>query len=1464
MGALQLRRIQTAIAQQITKELSETLGSTVSIASVDVNIFNTIVLNELFIKDLHNDTILYATKLKINVDNYDLSAREINIEDLEIIDTHVELKKYKSDSVFNHQFIIDRLKNEKNDPWKIALESVTIDNSNFVFLNEHKQFKTKGINYFDLETSEINGFLHNVLIENGSYSGQVNSLSTKEKTGFFLKKINCEALITTEETTLKQLQIKTLKSSIETDLKFKYSEYGSFFTFNDSVDLEATFNKSVLTTKDLAYFAPALKGLNKTFVISGDVSGKVNNIKGKNLVIRLKEGKSKFIGDAKFTGLPDIKKTFTHLNIKELSANYKDLKTIPSYPFTSGKPLKISPNIADLGIMKFRGTFTGLYKDLYTYGDFISDAGLLSVDLSMNYNEVLAQETYKGVVKTYDFNLGTLLGTELVGSTSANLVVKGSGLSATSAKANLEGTIANTFIKGYNYKNISIKGIAANQVFNGYLAVKDKNIDFDFNGIVDVSKARPEYNFNANIYSAQLNALNILSSQDSVTLTSIVNVNTRGNTLDDMEGYVNLKNITIKNEQKSFYSKSIYAAANYKKNQKEVILNSDIADINLKGTFQLKDIYTATKKVLIQYLPNSEPRLDVPNLTTEQNVNFDILLKNTKPFTDLLLPQLNIAQNTTVKGQLNSVNNSLNLTAASEQVSYKKLKAENLNLNLNTYDSLTLNAVSETLWVNDSLSITNIKLNQATKSNKSSANIHWGEKGNEHFLGDIGYEWKLNNQGSIMLKIPTSVFTLADSTWTLSMPEYATVDTNLIDIKKLSFYNGNQSLELSGTVRNSKKDQLTLALQNFDLSNLNFYTEDDNITLEGRVNGSSKIANIFHEPIFISSNQFSSFYINNSKVGDGAVESIWNNKRQVLFMHGTFNLGTRKNILLSGNYYPKRKKNSLDIDLNLQAIELELFKPFIKKYCSNFEGILAGNMSIKGTLKRPLLQGFVNIDAQNISVDYLNTTYRFKHRLLIENNSFYIQNLKVYDINNNIAEVNGEISHDNFKDFLLDIDIEANKLMCLNTTEAQNQLYFGTAFASGFANVSGKLNNITIDINAETESIEEKVNLLNLLAKDNTTKLYIPLSSTDDIGQSDFISFVKKGAKEDTKETYNLPLSGINVRLNIDVKDNAEIQLIFDQNVGDVIKAKGTGNIQLDITSAGDFKMYGNYIISEGDYLFTLKNIINKKFDIEKGSTIKWSGIPYNADLDINTTYKTRTLLSPFFDTATTITSGNDLNLNKRYPTHLGLNLSGDLMEPDIHFGLNFPTISSSTQQTILNYLNTDAELNRQVIPLLILNSFIRPTTLSNDGAAQPTLGTSTASNTSELISNQLNNMLSQLTNDFNVGVNYQPGDELTKDELDIAVSTQLFNDKLTIDGNLGTNNNSIEQDANTLVGDVNIDYKITKDGKARIKAFNKSNNNTLLTNGGTYTQGLGLLYREEFDTIGELLTRWFKRNKTN
>ena len=1465
---LQLKSVQTALAKKATAYLSDRFHAKVDIGTVEIEFFKTIVLNDVYVEDLHKDTLVYAKAIKVNINQFNLSEQVFHIKSLSLVNATIALVKYSADEDFNYQFIIDsfeskeKKKKKENAPVDFQIEEINLENSNFAYKNEHDTLITTGINYFDIETRAINGQITNFQLDHDTIYAGIHHLSAVEKSGFILNNLSSSKVkVNSIEMNAQDLRLKTPYSEIATDLTFNYSRYRDYYDFIDKVKMKAQFNHSKLDLCDIAYFAPELKGIHKKLIITGKATGKVNDIRGKDMLISFGE-LSSFAGDIALTGLPNLDETVIRLTVKNAMTSYSDLKEIPVPPFEKNEKLQISPEIKKLGKMYFKGTFTGLYNDFYAYGNFSCDLGKLSSDLSLRRDETIKKEVYKGQLKSYNFDFGKFFDIPALGKVTANVNIHGSGLTLEEVAAKLDGTINSMELNSYTYKNMEVKGDAARRIFNGELSIKDENIDLDFSGKVDFTQKRPAMDFISHLNKANLVALHFTDSTKASNLSTNLNVNVTGNTIDNLIGTMHFDNTIYKKGVETYRMKSFNLSAYEQNGTKSMLLNSDFLDASLDGVFNVRDLSISMQQLFLKYLPSFFDETIKSKKIPPQNFEYDLAFKNTSDVTSLFTPYLTISPKTSVHGRFNSAENAFTFAASAPRLSLFGYVLSDLTVNSSADKDLKLNVLTRRLYISDSVWMNDFGITAHTYSDSVNLAINWDNKTKKVNKGDLKAFMAVKKANSFELMIQPSEFTINDTTWGIKRTNDVLFDSTSIFVKDLTLEHDNQMISLNGTVSEKKEDQLQLTFKNFNLSNLNGLLNPTGVKLKGTIDGQSVITDLYHNMVFSSNNEFKSFFVNDNDFGNGNVESIWDKGKEALYMHGSFTLGIVPNVLFSGYYYPKKKDDNIDLELNMQAIQLQIFEPFVKDYCSNLKGFMSGNVAIKGNLNSPKISGLINVNAKRITVDYLNTSYNFTHEIVIENNSFGVEGLVLKDINHHEAIVNGKVYHTNFRNFQLDYDIEAKKFLCLNTTEINNSLYYGKAFVTGIVNVSGFIkDNILIEANVKTDKIssEEK---FGIRSTTELTKFFIPLSSTGEIGENDFITFVKKDQQVKIKE-YKVKTAGLTLDFDLNVTPDAEIQLIFDQKVGDVLRTTGDGNIKLNINTNGEFKMYGDYIVEEGDYLFTLQNIINKRFYLEKGGTIKWSGIPYDADLDLKAVYKSRAALYPFFPDAynlgTTTNGGSQSDkYKKRVPIDLKLLMTGDLQHPEINFDIGIPTVDASTRQLVLSYINSDQEMNRQVFSLLILNSFVTPYQLANNDSGGPNALGAVGSNSTEMLSNQLSNMLSKLSKDVDVGVNYRPGNEISKKELELVLSTQLFNDKLSVDGNVGSNANSQSSNTNNIVGEVNIEYKLTDDGKVKIKTFNRANdNNQVNISPGPYTQGLGVFYREEFDSFAELFKRY-------
>jgi hypothetical protein len=462
-----------------------------------------------------------------------------------------------------------------------------------------------------------------------------------------------------------------------------------------------------------------------------------------------------------------------------------------------------------------------------------------------------------------------------------------------------------------------------------------------------------------------------------------------------------------------------------------------------------------------------------------------------------------------------------------------------------------------------------------------------------------------------------------------------------------------------------------------------------------------------------------------------------------------------------------------------------------------------------------------------LGIDYIKTNYSFADEIEFTEKAINFTDITIYDSLGNTGLINGSIDHNYLSDFKLNLNILANNLICLNTNKYQNEVFYGDAFASGSVDITGPFDKIALKVKATTR---------------RGTDVYIPLGSSSDIAQQDYITFYDPQLAE-SDLPVPLPVktdSGLDVLLDLDVTNDAEIQLFLPDQMGD-INSRGNGKVKIGVSPKGTFSINGEYNITNGNFLFQIQNFIRKRFDILEGGRITFSGDPYNADLNIRGLYKLKTTVSGLSTTLDALYSGERVNVD------CIIGLRGRLANPDINFSIRFPNLEPEARYNIYSVLDTNDQgvMNQQMISLLILGSFSYTGGAGNIGASS-----------FNLISNQLSNWLSQISRDFDVGINYIPGDEINQDEIAVALSTQLFNDRLLVDGNVGVggqNSQTSSQNASNIVGDVNIEYKLRPDGRIRLRAFNRSNNIYTFENIAPYTQGVGIFYRKEFNSFGEL-----------
>ncbi len=1453
--ALQTETFQTWAAHRATGYLSSELGTRVEIGKLKFSFFKNVTLENVFLEDMHHDTLVSGKSITINVRKFDYKKYKLDLHEATLNNVKVKLVKYVGEPDWNFQFLADYFdsgpstkKDTTTSPWKITYGALSLQNVDFTYrLMRDTDRVVRNMNYNNIHVSKVYGRISDIDFRGDSIFGQITNLNAVEQCGIELKNLTTKALVSSTILRCDSLYLRTANSVVRGRFSFNYSTWEDYLDFINKVYIKGRLKDSTsVSFKDIAYFAEELNDFKEVISLKGKVRGYVNDLSGTAMDVRYKDH-TQFKGDMSITGLPDIDKSYIHFDAEKLSTSITDLEKIPVPPFDKPTYLKLPKELRKLGVINYKGKFDGFMNNFATYGTFKTNIGAVRTDIQVNSASTVSPVQYSGSISTTAFDFSKLFSnSNIVGPISLNAKVKGQGITLKELDTQFDGTVQSITYNNYRYDNLKIDGLFKDKKFKGELVSQDSSANFDFNGSIDFNNKLPKFDFISTINNFDLQKTNFTTPQLNGTVSSQIFIKLEGDNLDNLSGQINLDNTIYKTNGKKYTLSTFNLEFNQQDVIKNIKLNSDIVNAELSGKYKLSTLPEAFTQYLNSYFPTFIKTNTRYIYSDRADIN--VKIKNFTIVKELFLKNLMISPNTTIEGSFDASISYLYLKTNSDLIEYAGVKFKENKININSLvHGVSIYYAANSINVSDSFAFKNPSLDIVANDKLTKFDIDWNNNQLPRNEGDISGNIVFGNSLA-EIDFNKVKFIVADSTWQLIKPNNITIDTSFyMTIKPITFYNQNQLITLDGRLSADSTEKFDVFIQNFKLSQFNGLLAKSQISLDGTFTGNTSIYGVFGKKIINSDFNFNGLMLNNKLIGNAEVKSTYDPEKEVVKINGfsafskDFDGNLMKNIQFEGYYFPKQEKDNLDITFKAEPFDVSLLQPYLKDILTIKVGYLNGHGRVTGTPANPQITAKLKFFKCVMLIDYLNVQYSVSGNVDVYPKQINFENIEIRDKFGNLGLVYGNIFHNNFKDMRIDFDINTNKLMLLNTNSANNQDFYGTAFASGNAGIYGFIDDIKMELNMKTAG---------------GTRFYIPLDGPSEIGNNEFIRFITKDTVKVVKTATG---AGFSLDFNLEATPDAEVQLIFDEKSGDVIKARGEGNLNMKINSKGKFDMYGDYVLTAGDYLFTLENFVTKKFEIQKGSSIKWNGSVYKANIDITAIYRQRASVRPIYPADSS---------GKRYTVDCKLYMKNKLMAPDITFGIDLPTIDENSRSAIKSILMDENELNRQVFSLLLLRSFITPVSGATAGSGI-TAGGAAANTSSEMLSNKLSNWLNGVTKDIDVGVNYRPGTGLSRDELDLTLNKQLFNNRLVIDGNFGVSNNanssrsSSNANSSNLIGDVTLEYKLSQSGRYRVKGFNRSNDNTqVINNGGPFTQGVGVFYREEFETLSDLYKRYLGKLK--
>ena len=1398
--------------------------------------FRTLILEGVLVEDQHGDTLAYIGKLEGLVARLNTDSRRLRLNELSLEKTEFNLQEIDTSGTTNLDFIVDYFSSEDTtagDPWNLSVRNFYLENSSFTYRRMNIDSSGEGIDFDDLDLKGIDlniaGFRNNA----DTLLGEIRHLGFREKSGFVLDTLQADIKLSGSELVAKGLRIVTPTSRISTDLHYQYDGYPSYREFISEVNMRYEFQPSRVDISDIAYFAPQLRDYGNEVILSGRFRGPVSNLKGRD--VKLEFGNySRFSGSFDLTGLPNVKGLFVNLSADVLQSHFDDLQQLSVPSANPNEEFQVPEILRPMGLMRFNGSFTGFLNEFVAYGTLNTSLGRVKTDLEL---QDLEGEKIKmlGRMEAIDFSAGRLLGEPAVGKISASLKVDAEG-ETDDLRGMAEGEITSLHIKGYEYRSIELDGRFASQRFNGYLSSRDENLVFDFDGLVDWEGERPILDFAASVYHADLQALNLVESPDSLTISTSLKLNATGKTLDEFTGTLTADNLIVCEGEKEFFFDRINLNSQQLTEDGKISLKSDFLNFDLVGKYDLQNLKNSVFLTLNSVFPSQFP--GSYTIDSSEDFTFSAEVKRPKDLLALLGDDFSIAPNTILSGEYNSTTGRMDVFFRTDSLRYKELIALDLKLDAEKQEEIiVVKSSARQFNLSDSLEIENLGIDAKAYQDEVELRVDWQNE-SQRSRGSLALNAWARDRDSYSVELLPSALDFFGESWAITDTANVRIDSSAVKIQRFEMKTGNQRLAVRGSISENPADTMLLEADSVQLAILSKIPGFKEPDVSGVLNLQARIKDLYKLRQVNSDVEILDLAFGERGVGTAIFNSSWNGEEDAIVAEGHIENEKLRALDFEGSYFPGKEEESIDLVLSLNEFDLEVFNTIDLNVISNVSGKATGDVNVSGTPEDPVLDGEIDFDNMLFTVDYLNTEYRFNDVVRVEDGWIGIDYKPIYDQFGNQGNVVAQAYHTDFENWNFDIYAEVENFQLLNTSSATNELYYGDGFATGTVQIGGYPDNLEINVEVST---------------DEKTVIKLPLSESSEVELENFVHFVGKD-DADSLEASPIDLTGIDMELDITATPDAEVQLIFDELVGDVLKARGNGNLKFEINPAGDFNMYGPFEIESGDYLFSLQGVVKKRFILEQGGTMRWYGDPYQADININAIYNMRAAL---FDIM--VGEQNQQGYRNRVPVELVMKLSNQLTNPDIAFDIRLPASGETERAQLESVISTDLERNKQVFALLVMNRFLPP---AGSGQGSTGLGASSVSaTTSDLVSNTLSNWLSQLSQEVNVGIEYRPGDNISSEELAVALSTYLFNERLLVSGNFGvrdeTVGSEVEGNQSELIGDFELQYMITEDGRIRLKVYNRSNTYDVTeSNPDGFTQGVGLVYQEDFDTFGELFRK--------
>lgn len=1471
--AMQIPSFQTFIARKAVEKLEQKMDGTITFESLKLKPFNALVAKDVTVLDKHPyidpdgrlapvDTFFHAGTIVAT-----FSLRSLLDPDGIYLD-----RAYVRNGVFalalepegNNLLRIFGLNNDKDKPKKPKEEKEGkafhirhVELKNFRYVMENFQGAARdvakgehfpqphGIDWDNMDCA-VNIKGRDFRISGGYISGTADEMNIREKSGYQILSMSGRAKVGHGQTLVRDMKMTDLWTRLDLPLySMTYENTASFNDFVAKVRLRGIVKHSMVSFRSISYFAPSLKDMDLLVNLeNADVDGYVNDLHVKDAVFREMHSDVGGTADVTLLGIPDSQSMMLDVHARPLRFTTDGI----------GRFLKgLSPSTKlDLSkwargmALSFSGRAHGPMNRLAIQGTVQTPTGSLSADADIrNLTDKARALTLGGTVRTDELDLGSILGVSALGTctmrTTLNAVLGKGDISARIDSLNIDRLTA----MGYAYSGIAANGTYANDSFDGKLVCNDPNLNFLFQGTASLSPASRNavYKFYANLGYADLNALQ-LDKRGTSKMSAQIMANYMVADNIDILGDLDITDLVLEDARGRHQIGDISLSSHANENLKRMVLNAKFMDGSFSGSQSIvsfiKDIQKLT---LCRDLPALAGCSD-EGWTGEQ-YRLNLRFHDSRDLLSFIKPGAYIADSTSLSldiardGSLKTSLQSPRLALGKTYLRKAKLEADNLHGCINgsltgsefSMGSLRFQNSAFLLFADDNhLGLGATYDNEKEKTDKG-----------EFYATAL---FSRDEQDSLAIRaniLPSNVY-FDGVGWNISPAVLDYSHKSLTLTEPVSATSMNQSISIAGGISPHRRDTLSLKMDHFDIGILGSLMKPD-FDLSGQATGRALVTSPTASGMALLMNlRCDSTYIASHPAGNVELSSVWDDESKLFRILCRNDLDGQRNIDLRAGFSPK--KRMLKADLNLDSFEAGYAAPLLEGILSDLEGKLSGHIHAEGSLDQlDLSSENLRIDNSTLALDFTGVPYHVYGPLHLTRQGVFFDTLTLRDEKKGSGTLDGALTFGGPGGMAADLHIQIENMEALRTTEKDNSSFYGNVSANGRVSLTGPLNALLLDINASSVG---------------DGSFHIPLDTGSTAGKNDLLSFREPARVVyiDPYEEFLHPTkskdgeaSDMRIRLNIQANQDIQALIELDKDAGNILSARGNGQIQLDLRPRTNlFQINGDYTLSSGSFNYNALGFTNRLFKIDNGSSIRFVGDLMESDLDIGATYSTKTSVGTLIADTSSVSTRRLVNCH--------IQITDKLKNPELKFSIDVPDIDPATRTRVESALNTDDKIQKQFLSLLISGSFMPD---EQSGIVNNT--NLLYSNLAEVMATQLNTILERLDIPLDLGLTYQESAGGTN-IFDVAVSTQLFNNRVLVNGTLGNRQKMSASSSSDVVGDLDIEIKLDRPGQFRLKLFSHSADD--YTNYLDYSQrnGVGITWQREFSSFKEFVRDLFSSKK--